>query len=301
MDVYQLEVFASVYRNRGFSRASKELNITQPSVSAHIKKLEEELGVRLFDRVGRKTIPTKEGELLSQKAEEIIQKLKDIKTDISGHDEKPRGLIGIGASSVPGTYIVPQAASEFKKRFPDVSFSITIGDSGEITRRVLENEIILGVVDEPDKRGRVKCLHEIEDELVLVSAPGFIKKKTITPLGLLTIPLIIRDEGSDSRKSMEKQHLLHRISIKALNVAATVGSTEALKEGVKAGLGAAIISRFAVKDDLGAGLVKEAAIKGVRMKRSFYVIAHKKRSMPESYGSFVDFMISTTKKAFSKT
>ncbi|MCK5505922.1 MAG: LysR family transcriptional regulator [Thermodesulfovibrionia bacterium] len=291
MDVYQLEVFTAVYVNRSFSRASEELNITQPSVSIHIKKLEEELGVSLFDRVGKKTIPTKEGEFLFQRAEEIIQKINNIRTDLIGSEDTVAGLLRIGASSIPGSYIIPQAVAGFKKIYPDISFRINIDNSREITEKIISGELLCAIVDEINNKDNIACLHEIEDELILVAAPGFTGKKVITPFKLLTMPILVRDEGSDATRSMEKQHLINRISIKALNVVATLGSTESIKEAVKSGLGAAILSRFVVKDDLKAGLVEEIRIRGVRMKRKFYVISHKNRSLPVRYTVFLDFLI----------
>jgi DNA-binding transcriptional LysR family regulator len=115
-----------------------------------------------------------------------------------------------------------------------------------------------------------------------MDAPGLIGKKEISPLKLFTLPLIIREEESDSRKSMEQHHFLHRISLKALNIKATLSSTDSLREAVKAGLGTAILSRFVIKDDLKAGRVEEILIKGVKMKLLFSAITNKKTLPPRS-------------------
>ena len=297
MDIYQLQVFLSVYRNRSFSTAAKELHLTQPSVSIHVKKLEEELGVKLFDRVGRKTIPTKEGGLLYTRAGEIVEQLKDIRTDISSSEKEVKGLLNIGATSIPGSYVVPPLAAEFSKRYPEVFFQVTIDGTKEIADKVASGDLLLGIVGDLKNAKDIERVHSFRDELVLVAAPGLIGKKEISPLKLFTLPLLIREEESDSRKSMEQHHFLHRISLKALNIKAILGSTDSLREAVKSGLGASILSRFVIKDDLKTGRVEEIRIKGVKMKRLFYVITNKKRALPEHYRAFVQFLTEKLPKA----
>lgn len=289
MDVYQLQVFLCVYRHKSFTSASEELNLTQPSVSIHIKKLEEELGVKLFDKVGRKTIPTKEGTLLFGRAEEIIERIKDIKSDITSTSREIKGIISIGATTIPGSYVIPPLAAEFTKRYPEVFFQIIIGETKKISDMVLDGQLLLGIVDEIRGIENLECLHRFQDELVLVASPGLIQKKEISPLGLFKIPLLMREEGSEAQRSMQRHHLLHKISLKALNVKAILGSTDSLREAVKAGLGATILSKLVIRDDLKAGLVEEIRIKGVKMKRHFYLIARKKRAISEHYLAFVRF------------
>lgn len=290
MDIYQLKVFLSVYRHRSFSAAAKELHLTQPSVSIHIRKLEEELGVQLFDRVGRKTVPTREGTLLFGRAEEVVGRLQDIKADLSAAEREVRGIIGVGATTIPGSYVVPPLAAEFSRRHPEVFFQVSIEDTKRILERVHVGELLVGIVEDGSLPRDVDRLHTFRDELVLVAAPGVVGKKTISPVRLFTLPLLMREEGSDSRASMEKQHLLHRISMKALNIKAILGSTDSLREAVKAGLGATILSRFVVRDDLKAGLVEEIRITGVRMRRNFHVVCRKKRVLPEHYRAFIRFL-----------
>jgi len=297
MDIHQLQVFLSVYRNKSFSLAAKELHLTQPSVSIHVKKLEEELGIKLFDRVGRKTIPTREGDLLHTKAGQIVEQLKDIRTDLSSSGKEMKGLLNIGATSIPGSYVIPPLAAEFNRHFPEVFFQVTIDGTKEIVDKVANGELLLGIVDDLKNTKNVERVHAFRDELVLVAAPGLIKNKEISPLKLFTLPLLIREEESDSRKSMEQHHFLHRISLKALNIKAILGSTDSLREAVKSGLGATIISRFVIKDDIKTGRVEEIRVKGVKMKRLFYVITNKKRALPEHYRAFVQFLTEKLPKA----
>lgn len=290
MDIYQLKVFLSVYRKRSFSAAARELHLTQPSVSIHIRKLEEELGVQLFDRVGRKTIPTREGTLLFSRAEDVVSRLQDIKENLSTVEQEIRGIIGIGATGVPGSYAIPPLAAEFTRRHPGVFFQVTIGGTREIAKQIASGELLLGIIDDFKDAHTLDCLHSFRDELVLVAAPGVVRKKEISPVKLFTLPLLMREEGSDSRTSMERQHLLHKISLKALNVKAILGSIDSLREAVKAGLGATILSRFVVRDDLRSGLLEEIKIKGIKMRRHFHIITRNKHSLPGHYRAFVRFL-----------
>jgi len=296
VDVYQLEVFLAVFRNRSFSRAAEQLHLSQPAVSAHIKKLEEELGTDLFDRIGRKTVPTREGNALFHRAERIIEQVRDLPAEIRQESREISGLLTVAAASVPGSYVVPGLAAEFRKGYPRVFFEVKILTSKEITGRVLDGEILLGVVDTKPREGDLHVVHTIRDELVLAARPGLLEKKEISPLQLFKIPLLMREEGSDARESMERQHLLHRVSLKALNVTAILGSTDSVKEAVKAGLGAAILSRYVIRDELAAGLVEAVRIKGVTMRRTFSVIAHRKRTLPAPYAAFIEFLADCGKR-----
>lgn len=290
MDIYQLQVFISVYRNRSFSAASRELHLTQPSVSIHIKKLEEELDTRLFDRVGRRTVPTADGQRLFERAEELVEKLRDLKSGFGRQEKAIRGILPVGATGIPGSYVIPPLAAEFTRLNPEVFFQVTIGDDREIAAKVAAGELPLGIVSDLKDDRDLVTIHTFRDEMVLVAAPGLVGKKEVSPLKLFTLPFLMREEGSDSRSSMERAHLLHRISMKALNIRAILGSTDSLREAVKAGLGATILSRFVVRDDLKAGLMDEIRIKGVRMKRSFSVVARKNRKPAPHEQAFIEFL-----------
>jgi DNA-binding transcriptional LysR family regulator len=290
MDIYQLQVFAAVYNERSFSRAARALHLTQPAVSAHIKRLEEHIGAPLFDRIGRKVVPTPKGDLLHARADDLIRRFHEIEREMGTEEEPIKGLITMGANSVPAAYVIPWLASEFKREHPNVFFQIMEQDTPTVVEKLLSGEILLGVVEEGVRRDEVVHLHRIEDELVLVTQPGFIPKKTITPLRLVTLPLLVQEKGSESRTSMDKHHLMHKISLKALNITAILGSTDSVREAVRAGLGAAILSRHVVRHDLDSGALEEVRIRGVRMRRTFHVIARAKRTLPAQYQSFVGFI-----------
>lgn len=290
MDIHQLKVFASVFRNKSFSKASEELHLTQPTISSHIKTLEEELNCRLFDRLGRAIIPTKEAGVLYNHAMEVIEKADSIKEAVGQSRKEITGELIIGASTIPGTYVVPSVVSEFKRKYNGISFQVLIEDSKKITEMVAYNELLLGIVGARMEHGKVEYSPFIEDELILISSPKISTKKTISAKELVSIPFIIREEGSGTRKIMEKYLSRSGVNLLNLNLIAVLGSTESVKEAVKAGLGASILSKSAVISELKAGIIKEIKIKGLRMERTFYIITHEKRSLPNNYRIFLSYL-----------
>lgn len=290
MDIHHLKVFLSVFKNKSFSKASEQLNLSQPTISSHIRTIEGELDCKLFDRIGRTIIPTKEAEHLYVHAAEIAENLEEIKTKLGLLKKDIKGELIVGASTIPGTYIIPSMVSEFKRKYPTVSFQVLIGDSKKITDMVVNHELLLGIVGAMMEHGKAEYSPFVEDELILVSSSKISGEKTVNAKELIDIPFILREEGSGTRKIMEKYLSESGINLTNLNLIAVLGSTESVKEAVKAGLGASILSRVAVRSELKAGIVKEIRIKGLSMRRNFYIIKHKKRTLPNNYRVFLDYL-----------
>jgi DNA-binding transcriptional LysR family regulator len=290
MDINQLRVFTSVYRNLSFTRASEELGISQPTISEHIKNLERELGCPLFDRLTRKIIPTKEAEAMFIKASSIIDDMHALKSTVRAAAGRIRGRLMVGASTIPGTYILPEKIAAFAKKYPRVSFEVIIDDSRRITEGILNHKILLGFVGAVMERDDLIYTPVIEDELILAAPEGLVRNKMILPKDILNLPFIQREEGSGTRKTMETYLKAQRIDPLALNTVAVLGSTASVKEALKAGMGVSIVSNIAVKEDLERGVLREVKIKGLKMKRSFYQVTHKKRVLSEPHKSFYDYM-----------
>lgn len=293
MDLHHLKVFISVYKNRSFSKASGEMHLTQPTVSDHIRNLEEELECRLFDRTGRAIIPTKEADRLYPVASEVIEKVKDIKAAIGRMKDEIRGQLIIGASTIPGTYILPALASGFKKKHPDISFQVVIEDSRKITDMVLGHELLVGVVGARMEQRKLDYWRFVDDELVLVALPGLFKK-AITIGELSRIPFLMREEGSGTRKTMERHLDGKGLHPGDLQVVAVLGSTASVIEAIRSGLGASVISRLAVREELERGVLEEIKIRGLDMKRSFDIITHKRRTLPKHYSAFLEYLKETS-------
>jgi DNA-binding transcriptional LysR family regulator len=290
MDIHHLRVFASVYKNRSFSKASGELHLTQPTISEHVKGLEEELRCKLFDRVGRRIIPTKEADLLYVRAVEMIDKMKEIKADMGLIKGEISGLVKVGASYTPGAYIIPSLAAQFREKHPDVSFQLVIENSKKITEMVADSELLLGIISEDTGRTSLEYEPLMEDELVLISPPGLVEKSVISVRDLAGLPFLMREEGSGPHKSMMRHHAERGVHMRGMNVVGVMGSSDSILEAVKTGLGVSMLSRLAVQEDVEAGRVKEVKLKGVSMKRNIFIIVHRNRTLPGQYMAFLDYL-----------
>lgn len=290
MDIHQLRVFASVFKNKSFSKASDELYLTQPTVSDHVKSLEEELNCKLFDRLGRTIIPTKEAEALYSHAMEIIEKANNIK-DFIGHLKKEvTGELVIGASTIPGTYLMPSIMAKFRKIYPSISFQILISDSRGIVEKISRHELLIGIVGAKLANSQITYMPFLEDELIVVSSLLLTKNKQLTLKELMKLPMVLREEGSGTRRETEKILEDKGVSLEDIKVAGIFGSTDAIKQAVKAGLGVSILSRLSVKDELEHSVLNEIKIVNMEMKRKFYIITHKKRTLPFAYDIFIEHL-----------
>jgi len=287
MDIHQLRVFASVFKNKSFSKASQALHLTQPTISNHIKALEDEFECRLFDRMGRTIIPTKEAEVLYGQSIEIIEKADALKEALGELKKIASGKLIIGASTIPGVYLMPRIMSEFRKKYPAISFQILIADSGGIVDGIAKHELLLGIVGAKLGNDQINYLPFVEDELIVVSAPMKTEKSSISLKELMTLPMVFREEGSGTRKEAEKFLASKGIAPEDMKIAGIFGSTDAVKQAVKAGLGVSILSKFSVADELEHKLLEEIKLTDVQIKRSFYIVTHKKRTLPRLYDIFL--------------
>ena len=286
MDIHHLKIFVSVYKNKSFTRASENLDISQPTISEHIKNLESSLNCRLFDRLGRSIMPTAEADTLFPEALKLLDDLDRIRKKITAAGTGIKGSLVIGASTIPGTYILPQAACSFKKLYPDVAFEILIEDSGIITGKILQHDLMCGIVGARKPADKLVYEPLLEDELVLVATRKMLDRKSVTLEKLMNIPFLLREKSSGTRQTFEKYLAENNIDIEAFNIVATLGSTSAIKQAVKENLGASVISRIAVKEEIADNRLQEISILNLQMKRNFYLVRQHKRTLPAQYLAF---------------
>ena len=170
IETRHLKIFVTVYKTRSFTKAAEELYTSQPTVSEHIQNLEARLNCKLFDRLGRSILPTAEAEILYPRAMAILEDLQRLEEEISATRKRVSGELIIGASTIPGVYILPGLAASFKKEFPEISFEIRINDSAKIVEAVASNELLLGVVGAKITTPNFSYQPFAEDELILAAA-----------------------------------------------------------------------------------------------------------------------------------
>ncbi len=198
----------------------------------------------------------------------------------------------LGASTIPGAYILPGLAASFKKEFPDISFEIRINDSTRIIEAVAGNELYLGVVGAEIPSPKVRYQPFAEDELILAAAQDHPVPNEISLKELSKLPFIVRESGSGTRRSTESLLARQQQTLSQLNICATLGSSAAVKEAIKANLGVSVISRYAIQDEITSGKIKEIHIPGLTMKRNFYVVTPTRRTLPNHYQELLQRLLS---------
>jgi DNA-binding transcriptional LysR family regulator len=286
MDFHHLRIFSEVYRLRSFTRAAETLNISQPTISEHIKNLEGELSASLFDRLGRTIIPTATAELLFPRAQQLLDSLNRLHDDLVRARDEVRGLLVMGASTIPGTYIIPARVVEFSKLHPGVTFEVIIEDTAQITKMILDHQLFCGIVGARTFSEKLSYETFVRDELLLVGCPELRPAARISAGQLKRLPFLLREKGSGTRSCMEEHFARIGIYPGDLTEVAILGSTAAIKEAVLQGLGVSVLSRLAVREELVNGTLKEIGVSGLRMSRDFFLVRHSQRTLPAHYQAF---------------
>ena len=294
MDARQLEIFVKVAELGSFSKAAEALFLTQPTVSEHIRGLEEELGVRLLDRLGRGAAPTKAGQLLLGYGRRILELHREARQALDQFQGRMSGELVIAASTIPGEYVLPALIGRFKEKYPDIAISLLIGDTQRVVEWSLEGRAELAVAGAQIDHRALEYRELLPDELVLVvsAAHPWHGKKTATLEEVRAEPLIVRERGSGSRHALEKALAEVGLDLSDFRVVGEMGSTQAIKQGVKAGVGISLISKRAVAEECQHGTLHCVKVKDLRFSRAFYLVTSTTRSRSPLAEAFRAFLIS---------
>jgi DNA-binding transcriptional LysR family regulator len=291
----ELEIFCKVVELQSFSRAAEAVFLVQASVSERIASLEKKIGIRLLDRLGRKVVPTAAGELVYKHAVLLLEMRETAQLEIEKFLGLEQGEISMGGSTIPGEYIIPDLIGRFSEKYPHLAVKLTIADSSEIEALVLEGKLEIGVIGKKISHANLLCQKLWEDELVLAVPVGhpWARRKSVSIRELREMPFILREEGSGTLKILETRlRESGEDGSRALQVAARFGSSTAVKEGIKSGLGLSILSAIAIETEVKAGLLKALKVKGLPMSRSFFLIRNKLRIASPSCQVMQDFLLS---------
>ena len=296
MDLWQLQIFCKVVDLKSFSRAGRAVHLSQPTVSSHIKDLEDHFGCRLIDRLSKEALPTQAGRLLYRYAKRMITLRDEADSAMAEFMGQVKGSLKLGGSTIPGAFVLPAIIGAFIARFPKVNVNLTIADTRRIIEAILCGDLEMGVVGAVSTHKSILQTRLIDDEMCLVVATGhrWSGKKRLATKQLFTEPFIIREPGSGTLKSIQTSFSEAGLNFNELNVVARIGSTEAIRQGIKNGMGVSILSAIAVSDDVAAGTLKTLAIDGLNLKRAFYLTHHSQRSISPLTQAFIDFIGSQT-------
>jgi len=279
MDIRRLEVFCKVVELKSFTRAADAVLLSQPSVSEHVRSLEETLGVKLLDRLGREVLPTGAGRILHRYARRIIQLRDEAEQAIDQFRGTLSGHLPLGASTIPGAYLLPARIEAFREKFPGIRTTLKIAGTARIVDEILRGDLELGVVGARPRDPRLEARQISSDELVLAVYPGhpWAKRGAVAPEELAGQNFILREPGSGTRSVMTDALKERGIDPAALTVVAEVGSTEAVRQSIKARLGVSILSLRAVAEDIERGTLVRVPVEGLELVRPFYLVQRKGR------------------------
>jgi DNA-binding transcriptional LysR family regulator len=293
IDFRHLETFCCVAHLKSFSKAADDLFLTQPTVSGHILSLEQPLALRLFDRTSREVHLTKAGEVFLKYASKILSFRKELLNALSEFSQGIRGELSLGASTIPGEYLLPKLMSDFKKEHPHFIIRLKIADTKEIVQYVLQDMVEFGVIGAKLNHPSLHFEKYEEDEIIIVAPPDhpMTRKKRVHVEELLKVPWIIREEGSGTQMAVEKALRKKGMSLKQFNVVMEMGSTSSVKEGVKAKLGLAFLSKRAAEEEMSQRLLSQIDVEGIEpISRQIYLVTHRGRTLSPIGMEFLRFL-----------
>ena len=289
MNLKQLEAFVQVSESGSFSKAAKELFLTQPTISAHISSLEKELNVRLFIRNTKEVSLSDDGKDLYRYAKQITDLEKAIEERFYMDSDDGKHFITIAASTIPAQYLLPKVLMCYRERYPKEQIKIMETDSSEVVTQVVDHMVDVGFTGTVLEKKHCKYIPFYKDELAVITpdTPEYriLKEQNRDDIDWIKRkPLILREEGSGTRKEAEKQLKNAGISMEDLDIVASIANQETIKKSVKQGMGITVLSRLAAEDEDGLLIFP---IPGTDEGRDINLVYNKNYQMTRSADRFI--------------
>ena len=277
MNLKQLEAFVQVAEGGSFSKAARELYLTQPTISAHISSLEKELNVRLFVRNTKEVSLSDNGKDLYKYAKQMVDLQGKIEEHFGMRKDSGKHCITIAASTIPAQYLLPKVLMRFNEKYPEEQFKIKETDSAQVVTQIVDCMADVGFTGTVLEKKHCKYIPFYKDELVII-APNMEKYRRIQeecPNDISWLErehVIMREEGSGTRKEAEKQLRSAGVNMADLEIIASIENQETIKKSVRQGMGVSILSRLAATDEAKAGQMLIFPIPGADEGRDIIVV-----------------------------
>jgi len=288
-----LITFVRVVEKQSLSGAARDLFLTQPAVSKHIQVLEDLYGVQLLDRAGRRIRLTEAGEILYKHSLDVLQIMEEINDSLIRTTDGVRGRLVIGASTVPGHYVLPSIIGRFRKKYQDVKITLEIGDSAAIVNRLLDQKLDVAVVGSAVKNRKLNSILFIQDQLRLIVPPehAFANRGSVQVEEILAENLIWRVRGSGTRTVLENRLVDCGMNLEKLNIVLELGSTEAVITAVEEGLGIALVSKWAIQKSEDLGRIVSLDLEDLDLHRNLYLVYPRQKIYSRAVQAFIDQML----------
>lgn len=290
LENFRLKVFRTVAEHLNFRKAAERLFLTQPAITLQIKALEDDLGVRLFDRAANRVSLTSQGSVLLVYATKIATLVSAAEQELGAEHGKVAGQLSLGVSTTIAQYVLPRLLGAFLDEHPRVQFSLHSGNTAEIVQLLLDDKLSVGLIEGPARDRGIRAEPFMQDELVLITSPA-LKSDRMSRDQLLASNLLMREHGSGSRRVVELALEKAGLKLKSFKGVMDLDSTEAIKSAVEAGLGIGFVSRWSISKELELGALKTAAIAGLRITRHFSLISRTGPELQGPAGAFRTFAL----------
>jgi len=300
MNIDQIRAFHKVALTGSFTRAARELFVTQPAVSQEIKALEASLGIKLFDRSGKNVRMTAEGEVLFSYALRFFALHEEMESLFGRSKNLQHGQIKLGSTALIGTYFSPQIIGRFNRRYPGIEIDLKMGNSDQVMNLVLEGSVDLGFSGMTTNHARLESILIHQEKMIMVASPRHpLSQRKISLDDISETPFIWREKGTQTRKLIEKWFLRQlrghypRKSIELQNM-------EAAKRMVEEGYGITVVPEAAVKREISAGWLKPLQVEELNVVNSYYLVSLKTRKLTPAAEAFRKMLSKTRLFSFSK-
>lgn len=291
MNLYHLRVFLTVAEHEHITRASEELILSQPAVTKIIQHLEQETGLELIERHGRRIVLTQAGKVLHGYARRLFALEREMEEALAVMQDVEMGEITLAANTTTGVYFLPPVVAQFRERYPQVILRITILNSHEIIEQVMNWVLDFGLV-EGDPATLPQGLETqvfARDELVLVVAPShqWSDLRVVKPEMLREKELLLREQGSGIREVIEHALLQYNVRLTPL---LTLPDNEVIKQMAMSGVGAAILSAFAVRRELASGELIRIPLEGIDLRPQLTLVKRSDKHLSRAAQAFCSLL-----------
>lgn len=282
----QLEVFAEVLKSGSTTQASQMLALSQSAVSAALTDLEGQLGVQLFDRVGKRLVVNEHGRLLYPRALALLEQAGEIEQLF----REDNGAIRVYASSTIGNYILPGVIARYRKDYPSLPLELSVGNSQDVINAVADFRVDIGLIEGPCHSADIIAEPWLDDELVVFCAPNSVWVQGEVTLDKLALaPWILREKGSGTREIVDYLLLSH---LPHFLMGMELGNSEAIKHAVRHDLGISCLSRRVIAEQLAAGSLVEVVIPLPKLNRTLWRIHHRQKHLSKALQRFLHYCAS---------
>jgi DNA-binding transcriptional LysR family regulator len=291
MDLWQMKIFVAIVDAKSFSKASELIHLSQPTVSSHIKELENYFGCRLLDRLGKHTEPTKAGHILYQYAKKIIKLKEQAEAAVNDFLGENKGSVVIGASTIPSGYILPKIIGHFSQKYPGICIELIAGDTTQIIQDIKKGNIEAGFVGAKIEDALLIQEEFVRDEMKLIIPEDhpWADREIVSCTELADQAFIARERGSGTWQSILKSMNNAGFDSHHIHTPIIMGNTVSVIQSILHGAGISILSTVAVQDYIKKGQLKALTIRELDLSRFFYLTTSSRRYISPICKKFIEF------------